>query len=129
MLNGTVMSGFLSGWTLIIKVVGLGLSVSSGLNVGKEGPFVHLSSCLAFTISRLFKRFRYGINQLADDEPIPGLPGQRNPKESSFNAHRKDEALLREVLTCACAAGVAVAFAAPIGGVLFALEEVRLHMN
>lgn len=58
-LNGTVMNGFLSEWTLTIKVIGLGLAVASGLNLGKEGPFIHLASSLGFTITKFFRRFRY----------------------------------------------------------------------
>lgn len=36
----------------------------------------------------------------------------------------KNEAKQREVLSAACAAGISVAFGAPIGGVLFSLEEL-----
>lgn len=38
-----------------------------------------------------------------------------------------NEGKRREMLSAACAAGVAVAFAAPIGGVLFSLEEVSYY--
>lgn len=45
-LSGFIIRGYLGKWTLIIKVVGLILSVSSGLSLGKEGPMVHIASCL-----------------------------------------------------------------------------------
>lgn len=32
---------------------------------------------------------------------------------------------MRELLTASCAAGVAVAFGSPIGGVLFSIEEMN----
>ncbi|KAL1945794.1 hypothetical protein VTO73DRAFT_1796 [Trametes versicolor] len=93
-LSGFVIHGYLGGRTLFTKSVGLALSVASGLSLGKEGPFVHIASCVGNIVSRLFSK--YETNE-----------GKR-----------------RGVLSAACAAGVAVAFGAPIGGVLFSLEEV-----
>ncbi|QRV93848.1 ClC voltage-gated chloride channel protein [Ceratobasidium sp. AG-Ba] len=93
-LSGFVMHGYLGGRTLFTKSVGLALSVASGLSLGKEGPFVHIASCIGNIVSRYFSK--YETNE-----------GKR-----------------REILSAACAAGVAVAFGAPIGGVLFSLEEV-----
>lgn len=43
-LSGFVIHGYLGGWTLFTKAVGLTLSVASGLNLGKEGPMV-VSPC------------------------------------------------------------------------------------
>ncbi|KAJ7623517.1 Cl-channel protein [Roridomyces roridus] len=93
-LGGYVLTAFLSPWTLLIKGLGLALSVASGLSLGKEGPLVHVSCCFAYLISRLFEQFR------------------------------NSEAQQRKLLAAAGAAGVSVAFGSPLGGVLFGLEEL-----
>lgn len=95
-MSGFIIRGYLGKWTLIIKSVGLILSVSAGLSLGKEGPMVHIACCIGNIFSYLFPK--YGRN----------------------------EAKKREILSAAAAAGVSVAFGAPIGGVLFSLEEVLL---
>ncbi|KZT42536.1 clc channel [Sistotremastrum suecicum HHB10207 ss-3] len=93
-LSGFVIHGYLGGRTLFTKAVGLSLSVASGLSLGKEGPMVHIACCVGNIVSRFFQKYE------------------------------TNEAKRREVLSAASAAGVAVAFAAPVGGVLFSLEEV-----
>ncbi|KAG8904478.1 hypothetical protein FRB99_001690 [Tulasnella sp. 403] len=93
-LSGFVIHGYLGSLTLFTKSVGLALSVASGLSLGKEGPFVHIASCVGNIVSRYFRKYE------------------------------NNEGKRREILSAAAAAGVAVAFGAPIGGVLFSLEEV-----
>lgn len=93
-IGGYVFDSFLSSWTLLIKALGLALSVSSGLSLGKEGPLVHVSCCMSFLFMRLFSQF-----------------------------HR-NESQKRKILSAAAAAGVSVAFGSPLGGVLFGLEEL-----
>ena len=88
------MKGFLGWWTLIIKSICLPLAIASGLSVGKEGPSVHYAVCTGNVISRLFDKYK------------------RNASKT------------REFLSASAAAGVAVAFGSPIGGVLFSLEEM-----
>lgn len=89
-----MIHGYLGVRVLVVKSVGLALSVASGLSLGKEGPFVHIASCIGNIISRFTSKYE------------------------------NNEAKRREILSAACAAGVAVAFGAPIGGTLFSLEEV-----
>lgn len=93
-IAGFVMKGFLGFWTLIIKSIALPLAIASGLSVGKEGPSVHYAVCTGNVISRLFDKYK------------------RNASKT------------REILSACAAAGVAVAFGSPIGGVLFSLEEM-----
>ena len=98
-LSGFVIRGFLGLKVLGIKAVGLTLSVASGLSLGKEGPFVHIACCVGNVLCRFLDKYHYN-------------DGKR-----------------REVLSAASAAGVAVAFGAPIGGVLFSLEEVSYYFS
>jgi len=44
-LGGYVFDAFLSSWTLLIKALGLALSVSSGLSLGKEVNLAFLPTC------------------------------------------------------------------------------------
>ncbi|KAJ5907727.1 hypothetical protein N7495_000409 [Penicillium taxi] len=96
-LGGTVIRHLMGPWTLSIKSLGLCLAVASGLWLGKEGPLVHVSCCCANILMK----------------PFPGLNG--------------NEARKREVLSAAAAAGISVAFGAPIGGVLFSLEQLSYY--
>ena len=54
-LSGFVIHGYLGARVLITKAIGLALSVASGLSLGKEGPFVHIASCIG-NIRRLWIR-------------------------------------------------------------------------
>ena len=69
-------------------------AISAGLSVGKEGPFVHTAAAVADNIMRL--------------SPFKSL-------------HEKDGRRL-EVLSHACASGVATTFGCAFGGILFAIE-------
>ncbi len=91
------MKGFLGFWTLIIKSIALPLAIASGLSVGKEGPSVHYAVCTGNVISRMFDKYK------------------------------RNAAKTREILSACAAAGVAVAFGSPIGGVLFSLEEMSSY--
>ncbi|KAL9656395.1 hypothetical protein ABK040_005161 [Willaertia magna] len=96
-LGGFIIKDFLNFITLPVKTIGLILSVGSGLVVGKEGPMVHIAACCGNLVSKIFPRFS------------------------------RNEANKREILSVSSAVGVAVAFLAPIGGVLFSLEEVSSY--
>ncbi|KHJ44068.1 chloride transporter, ClC family [Trichuris suis] len=88
-LRGVVLKEYLSFITLVSKTVGLTISLSSGLPIGKEGPMVHIGSIVASVIC---KSFGY-IAQL--------------------NENRNRQA---EMIAAGCAVGVACTFGAPIGG-------------
>jgi chloride channel 3/4/5 len=95
--SGFVLHGYMGLRTLVVKTIGLIFSVSSGLSLGKEGPYVHIATCVGNICCRLFAKYNQN-------------DGKR-----------------REVLSASAASGVAVAFGAPIGGVLFSLEEVSYY--
>ncbi len=74
------------------------LAVAAGLSLGKEGPMVHMACCTGNILAYLFPK--YGRN----------------------------EAKKREILSAAAAAGVSVAFGAPIGTPSFFLSKLNLNV-
>jgi chloride channel 3/4/5 len=96
-LSGFVIPHFLDFKVLVVKAVGSIFAVSTGMCLGKEGPFVHISTCVAYLVGIQFPKY----------------------KENG----RK----LRELLSAGCSSGLSVAFGAPIGGVLFSYEEISTY--
>ncbi|KAJ6699843.1 CHLORIDE CHANNEL PROTEIN [Salix purpurea] len=103
-LNGVDAPGIFSLRTLVIKIIGSITAVSSSLLVGKAGPMVHTGACVAALLGQGgSKRFKLTWRWLR------------------FFKNDRDR---RDLVTCGSAAGMAAAFRAPVGGVLFALEEM-----
>ena len=94
---------------LAVKFVGIVLAVVGGLAVGKEGPMVHAGAVLAGGISQ-------------------GQSESLGWKTLVFEQFRDDHEK-RDFVAAGAAAGVSAAFGAPVGGVLFALEEAASFWN
>lgn len=87
-----------------LQIIGSISAVSSSLMIGKAGPLVHSASCVAALLGQGGSK-KYGLTW----------------KWLHFFKNDRDR---RDLVTCGTAAGIAVAFRAPVGGVLFALEEM-----
>jgi chloride channel 7 len=86
------------------QIIGSISAVSSSLLVGKAGPMVHTGACIASLLGQGgSKKYRLTCKWLR------------------FFKNDRDR---RDLVTCGSAAGIAAAFRAPVGGVLFALEEM-----
>lgn len=91
-LSGFVIPHFLDFKVLFVKAVGATFAVATGMCLGKEGPFVHISTCVAYLVGKCFPKYRENGRKM------------------------------RELLSAGCSSGLSVAFGAPIGGVLFSYE-------
>ncbi|KAK7739641.1 hypothetical protein SLS53_005608 [Cytospora paraplurivora] len=85
--------------TLVLKTIGLVFSTSSGLNVGKEGPYIHLSAAAANLLS--------------------SWPWVR--AHTRMSTHK--------VLCIGAAAGMAAAFSTPVAGLIFVMEDFGQSMT
>ena len=109
-LNGTNYLRLLRMKTLVCKLVGVTCSVSGGLIIGKEGPMAHSGAVMAANLSHM-----------------TGCKSYFGSKKWLFRFRNDRDK--RDFVSGGAAAGVAAAFGAPIGGVLFALEEAASYWS
>ncbi|KAJ4831123.1 hypothetical protein Tsubulata_000654 [Turnera subulata] len=103
-LNGIDTPNMFGATTLIVKIFGSIGAVAAGLDLGKEGPLVHIGSCIASLLGQ-------------------GGPDNYRLKWRWLRYFNNDRDR-RDIITCGASSGVCAAFRSPVGGVLFALEEV-----
>jgi chloride channel 7 len=103
-LNGVAMPRVFNLFTVAVKFCSAVLAVASGLPVGPEGPLIHIGAAVGAALSQGHST-TLGWTSSA-------FRRFRNPKDK------------RDFVTAGVAVGVAAAFNAPIGGLLFAFEEV-----
>ncbi|KAK6912987.1 CBS domain [Dillenia turbinata] len=103
-LNGVDTPNMYGANTLIVKIFGSIGAVSAGLDLGKEGPLVHTGACIA------------------------SLLGQGGTEKHRLKwrwlRYFNNDRDRRDIITCGASSGVCAAFRAPVGGVLFSLEEM-----
>lgn len=97
-LSGFFIRRFLGTYTLFAKTITLILAIASGMSLGKEGPYVHLATCVGNIMSRFFPY----INN--------------------------NDLMKKQILSASASSGVALAFGSPLGGVLFILEEINNYL-
>lgn len=105
MLNGIAIKRSMRIRTLFSKAIGIVLSVTGGLPVGKAGTMIHCGAICGAGLSQ-GKSSTFGF-----DTSFSRWKAFRNDKEK------------RDFIACGAAAGIAAAFGAPLGGVMFCLEE------
>ncbi|KAM8966882.1 chloride channel protein C-like [Pelodytes ibericus] len=103
-LNGTSIRHIFNIRTFFGTFLSCALAVSAGLFCGPEGPMIHVGAVVACGLSQ-FKSDTLRIN-------LPCFTRFRNSADR------------RQFITAGAAAGIASVFRAPVGGLLFALEEV-----
>ncbi|PKA48859.1 Putative chloride channel-like protein CLC-g [Apostasia shenzhenica] len=103
-LNGIDAPEIFSFKTLVVKIFGIITAVSSSLHVGKAGPMLHTTACIASLL---------------------GQGGSRKYRLTcKWLRYFKNDKDRQDLVTCGACAGIAAAFRAPIGGVLFVLESL-----
>ena len=108
-LNGVYIHHLYDVRVFLVKFFSTMLAVASGLPVGPEGPMVYMGATIGKHLSQ-------------------GSPNCYSKCNRCFRRFRTMQGR-RDFISAGAAAGIASAFGAPVGGMLFAMEEVASFWN
>lgn len=113
-LNGVHVPGFLRFKTLMVKAIGVALSIGGGLICGKQGPLIHVGAIIGAGMSQgASAQFKFRLSH----------PFRNTLRFLRTNAWKRDFSAV------GAAIGVAVAFGAPMGGWVWVYEEACTHWS
>jgi H+/Cl- antiporter ClcA len=118
-LNGVRVHKFASVSLFLVKIVATVLSVSSGLVCGPEGPFIHIGAIIGTSFTKLPSLLQDVVKRF----PASTLRSSLLLWINIDLAHFSNDAERRDLVGIGAACGFAAAFGAPIGGLMFLLEE------
>eukprot|EP00913_Durusdinium_trenchii_P033540 g31399.t1 len=109
-LNGRNVPDFLEVRSLLVRMVALVLAVAAGFPVGREGPMLCIGGCLGIGVARVLATpYLKSWVQMATDS---------SSKQLGY--------VLRMSFVLGGAAGIATAFRAPVGAILYLFEEATV---
>jgi chloride channel 6 len=111
-LNGSHIRGCFHIRAILVKFIGTILASAAGLACGPEGPMIHIGAGIAYLVTCV--------------DSLSGILPALTPSILARFTNDRDR---REFIAAGAGAGIAAAFGAPIGGVLFALEEAASHWS
>ncbi|CBH18761.1 chloride channel protein, putative [Trypanosoma brucei gambiense DAL972] len=109
-LNGVMFPRVFNIRNLIVKTLSCIFVVSAGVPVGAEGPIIHIGSLIGAGLPT-------GRSRTLNCGATSLLSTFRNPRD------------MRSFISAGAACGVTSAFSAPIGGLLFVMEEVATFFS
>jgi len=117
-LNGSKIPGLFGKRTLLVRFVSTILAICSGLPIGREGPTISLGCNVGYLIARkLSAPFVKSHVELGNS---------RTQGSAAIIDEQRFSQAKRVGCTVGGAAGMAAIFHAPIGGLLYILEEVNM---
>lgn len=146
-LNGVRVKKFNNPSLLAVKMVGSILSVGSSMAVGMEGPLVMIGACagaalahcgtslswLVLKMKALKDRWKYGTDNKLGSGLSVGIQSIDAESEPILNwlwvlasdlSYFANDAERRKLITIGAACGFAASFGAPIGGMLFIMDDI-----
>jgi chloride channel 7 len=122
-LNGIRVKKFNRKRMLIVKMVGSVLSVGSSLAVGMEGPLICIGAIMGAALAQVGSLLSWILTSFFHKYESPLLTRLWIWATSDLSYFAND-AERRSLITIGAACGFAASFGAPIGGLLFILDDI-----